>query len=111
MTPEFVKACSLDVSQLSDLVNGILSVNRFCGLFSQPLGHVIVRGQVEEVWGYNEDQVALVIPHPTDFGSRVLVTLGTSTIDRIINVIKESKIDELLVSINGSRVCHLLASH
>ena len=32
----------------------------------------------------------LVIPDPTNFGPRVLVTLGTTTINRIINVIKET---------------------
>ena len=63
------------------------------------------------MWGYNEDQVALVIPDPTDFGSRVLVTLVTLTINQIINVIKQSKKDELSDSLNGLRISHLLASH
>ena len=60
-----------------------------------------MRVQVEGVQGCNEDQVALVIPDPTDFGSRVLVTLDTLTINEIINMIKESEIDELSVSLNG----------
>ena len=70
-----------------------------------------MRVQVVGVWGYDKDQVALVIPDPTDFGSRIPVTLGTPTINQIINVIKESKIDKLLVSLNGSRVSHILNSH
>ena len=41
----------------------------------------------------------------------VPVTLGTLTINWIINMIKESKIDELSVSLNRSRISHLLASH
>ena len=61
--------------------------------------------------GYNEDQVALVIPDSTTFGSRVLVTLGTPTTNQIMNIIKESKIDELSVSLNGSEISHLLAGH
>ena len=64
---------------------------------------------MEEVWGYDGDQVALVIPDSTAFGSRVLVTLGTPTINQIINMIKDSKTDELLASLNGSRISHLLA--
>ena len=56
---------------------------------------VIIRVQVEGVWGYDEDQVALVILDSTGFGSWVLVTLGTPTINWIINMIKESEIDEL----------------
>ena len=111
MTPEFVEACSLDSSPLSNLVDGTMSVDGFCRLFSQSLVYIIMRVQVEGVWGYDEDQVALVIPDPSDFGSRVLVTLGTLTINQIINVIKESEIDEMLVSLNRSRISHLLASH
>ena len=34
VTPEFIKACSLDVGPLSDLVNGTLKINGFRGLFS-----------------------------------------------------------------------------
>ena len=76
--------------------------------FSQPLGYIIVRVQVEGVWDYDEDQVALAIPDSTVLGSWVTVTLGTPT-KWIINVIKESKINELLVSLHGSGMAPLLA--
>ena len=66
--PEFVKAHSLDMSPLSELVDSTLKINRFRELFSQPLGYVIIRVQVEGVKGYNEDQVVLVIPDLTTFG-------------------------------------------
>ena len=61
--------------------------------------------------GLNEDQVALVVPDPTEFSSQVQVILGTSTINQIINVIKESEIDELSVSLHGLRISYLLACH
>ena len=61
MTPEFTKACSLDMGPLSNLVDGTFKINGFGGLFSQPLGYVIIRVQLEGVKGYNEDQVALVM--------------------------------------------------
>ena len=64
---------------------------------------------MEGVRGYDEDQVALVIPNPTEFDSQVLVILGTLTITWIINVTKESEIDELSVSLNGSGISYLLA--
>ena len=73
------------------------------------MGYVIIRVQVEGVNGYDKDQVALLIPDLTAFGSRVLVKLGTPTINQIVNVIKESDIDEFFVSLNGSRISHLLA--
>ena len=108
---EFVKAHSLDVGPLSDLVDDILKINGFGGLFSQPLGYLIIMVQVEGVKGYNEDQVALVIPDSMAFGSRVPATQGTATINKIVNIIKESEIDELSVSLNGSRISHLQAGY
>ena len=64
---------------------------------------------MEGVAGYDKDQVALVVPDSTGFGSQVLVTLGTPTINQIINVIKESEADEFSVSLTGSRIAQLLA--
>ena len=58
---------------------------------------------------YNEDEVALVVPDSHHFGSWVPVTLGIPTINQIISVIKESEIDEMLVSLNGLRMAWLLA--
>ena len=80
-------------------------------LFSWPLGYVIMRVQVEGVKGYNKDQVVLVVPALTAFGSRVPVILGTPTINWIMNVIKENEINELSFSLTGLRISHLLAGH
>ena len=66
---------------------------------------------MEGVKGYNKDQVALVVPGATDFHSQVPVILGTQAISQIINVIKESEIDKLSVSLNGFRISQLLACH
>ena len=92
-----------------DLGHGTLGINGFGGVFSRPLGYIIIRIQVERVQGYDKDQVVLVVPDSTIFGSQVLVTLGTPTINWIINVIKESKINELSASLNGLRIAQLLA--
>ena len=78
-------------------------------MYTWPLVYVIIRAQVEGVRGYDEDQVALVEPDSMTFGSWVPVILGTPTINRIINVIKEIEIDELSASLNGSRIAWLLA--
>ena len=110
VTPEFVKVHSLDVGPLSNLVDHTLKINGFGGLFSWPMGYVIIRVQVEGVRDYDEDQVALVIPDLTAFGLSP-VTLGTPTINQIVNVFKESEIDEPSVSLNGLRISHLLAGH
>ena len=109
VTTEFIKICCLDVGPLSDLADGTPGINGFGGVFSQPLGYIIIRVQVEGVWGYIEDQVALIIPDSIVFGSQMPVTLGTPTINQIINKIKESETDELSASLNGSRIAQLLA--
>ena len=81
VTLEFVEVHSLDVGPLSNLSDGTLGINGFGGVFPQPLGYVIIRVQVKGVQGYDADQVALVIPDSTGFGSWVLVNLGTPTIN------------------------------
>ena len=95
-TTGFIKAHSLDVGPLSDLVNGTMGINGCLRSILSALGLHHHKGQAEGVWGYNKDQVALVIPDSTIFGSQELVTLGTPTINWIINVIKKSEINEWL---------------
>ena len=94
----------MDIGALSNLSNDNLGIIGFRGVFSWTLGHILIRVQVEGVWGYDKDQRALVVPDSTGFGSEVLVTQDTPTINQIINMIKESEINELLVSLNGLRI-------
>ena len=68
-----------------------------------------MRFQIEVVQGYDKDQVDLIIPDLTTFAARVPVTLGTPTINWSVNVIKESEIDELSISLNELSIYHLLA--
>ena len=102
----------MDVGLLSDLADSTLGINGFGGVFSQPLGYIIKRIHVEGVWGYDNDQLALVIPDSTIFGSQVLVTLGTLSINWIINVIKKAKSVscQLLDLIGDSPVVDMSAS-
>ena len=70
-----------------------------------------IRIQVEGVQGCdNEDQVAIASWQTLlALGSEYQLTLGTPSIKQIINMIKESEIDELSVSLNGLRIAQLLA--
>ena len=45
-----------------------------------PLGFVIVRLQVMEVAGYDEDVVFLVVPDDSAFDKRVPLVMGTCTL-------------------------------
>ena len=61
------------------------------------------------VQGYNEDQIALLVPDVLNFVERIPVILGTPTISHIINVMKEREIDTLVMPWVNARVAHLLS--
>ena len=58
---------------------------------------------------YDEDVVFLVVPNESEFGQRVPLVIGTCTIGRIINVIRESEIDHLSMPLATVRMVQLLS--
>ena len=74
-----------------------------------PIGYVITWIQVDAVQGYDEDQIALVIPYLSNLVAWVPVILGTSMIGHIMNVIKESEMDMLVTPLVNTQVAYLLA--
>ena len=48
--------------------------------YTRPLGYVVIPVQVDGVWGYDEDQIALIILDFSNFVTRVSIILGTPTI-------------------------------
>ena len=75
----------------------------------QPLGYIIFQVQVEEVQGYNEDQITVVVPDLSNFAARVPIILGTPTISHVVNVMKEREIDALATPLANVWVAHLLS--
>ena len=65
--------------------------------------------QVDGVWGYDEDQIALVIPDFSNFATRVLVILGTPTVGCVVNVMREAEMDALAMPWANATAAHLLA--
>ena len=53
----------------------------------------MVQVQFPGIPSYDEDQVALVIRDGSEFSHRVPVIIWTPTIDRVVRVLKESKMD------------------
>ena len=45
--------------------------------------------------GYDEDVVFLGVPDESVFGKRIPLVIGTCTLARVINVIKESEMDQI----------------
>ena len=76
--------------------------------YTQPLGYIIVWVQVDGVQGYDEEEIALVVPDELKFAKWIPVILGTPTISHIVNIIKEREIDTLEMPWVNARVAHLL---
>ena len=94
--PGYVCQHEFPVLPLHDHVDHPLNLVGLGGMRTCLLGFKILRVQVNEMAGYNEDMVFLVVPDELEFSQCVPIVIGTCTLGRIINVIKESKMDRLL---------------
>ena len=109
ITPAFVQQYGFPVLPLEYLVDHQLNLVGLGRKRTSPLGFIILHMQVQEIAGYNEDIVFLVVPDESEFGRRVPLVIGTCTIGRIINVIWESDIDHLLMLWATARMAQLLS--
>ena len=107
--PRYVKECSLPVGLITDLMGAKVACMGLGNAYTRPLGYVIIQVQVDRVWGYDEDQIALIIPDFSNFAIRVPIILGTPTIGRVINVMKKAEMDALAMLWANARAAHLLA--
>ena len=73
--------------------------------YTRLLGYVVILVQVDGVQGYDEDQIALVIPDISNFATRVPVI---PTISCVVNVMREAEIDALVMPWVNARAAHLL---
>ena len=96
VTPQLVEALGLEVLPMEDLVGDqkecIIGVG---GSAVQPKGYVVVNLQVDTTNNYNEDAIAIVIPDASRFASQVPMIIGTCTLGRVVEVMKESELDTL----------------
>ena len=72
----------------------------------EPTGFVIMNVRVLCVRGYDEDQIAIVLDDPGI--KECAVILGTPTLYRVMEVIKESEISRLAMPWASSRVSWLM---
>ena len=110
ITPTYAHKRGMDIMSLDSLAQEIGGqippIRDIGGIMARPEGFVMINVQIPCVKGYNEDQIAIVMDDPglKDF----LVILGTPTIFRVMEVIKESKISKLAVPWASSRVSWLM---
>ena len=109
--PRYVSEHSLQVGLITDLMGSKVACMGLGNAYTRPLGYVVIWVQVDRVWGYNEDQIALVILDFSNFATRVPVILGMPTIGLVVNVMREVEMDALAMSWANARVAHLLTVH
>ena len=97
--PTYAQEWGMDIMSLEYLaeeISGAIPHISGIGCISvEPVGFVMMNVKVPGITGYNEDQIAIVMDNPgmTEW----LVILGTATIYRVMEVIKESEISKLAV--------------
>ena len=110
ITPAYAHKRGMDIMSLDSLaqeVGGKLPpILGIGGIMVDPEGFVMMNVKVPCVKGYNEDQIAIVMDDPGMKDWPVI--LGTPTIFRIMEVIKESEISKLAVPWASSRVSWLM---
>ena len=109
ITPRYVKEHSLPVGPITDLMGSKVTCIGLGNAYRRPLGYVIIWVQVDGVGGYDKDQIALIIPDHSNFAMRVPIILGTPTIGRVVNMMKEVEMDALATPWANARLAHLLA--
>ena len=89
----YINEHSLQVGPITDLMGSKVTCVGLGNAYTWPLGYVVIRVQVDEVQGYDEDQIALVILDFSNLATRVPVILGTPTIGQVIDIMKEAEMD------------------
>ena len=110
ITPAYAQEQGMDIMSLDYLAEeiggAILHISGIGGISVEPVGFVMMNVKVPGVAGYDEDQIAIVMDDPgmTEWS----VILGTPTIYRVMEVIKESEISKLALPWASSRVSWLM---
>ena len=107
--PGYVHQHEFPMLLLCDLVDHPLNLVGLDGTRTHLLGFVTLRVQVKEITSYDEDIVFLVVSDESEFSQHVPIMIGTCTLGRIINVIKESEMNRLSTPWAMVRASHLLS--
>ena len=110
ITPAYAQERGMDIMSLDYLawkIGGpIPPITGIGSIPVEPVGFVMMNVKMPCVQGYDEDQVTIIMDDPDM--SECLVILGTPTIYRVMEVIKESEISKLAVPWASSQVSWLM---
>ena len=80
ITLRYVKEHSLPMGLIANLMGSKVTCIGLGNAYTRPLGYIVIWVQVDGVQGYDEDQIALIVPDFSNFAMRMSVILGTLTI-------------------------------
>ena len=110
ITPAYAQEWGMDIMSLDYLaeeIGGAIPLIRGLGGISvEPIGFIMMNVKVPGIAGYDEDQIAIVMDDPGMMEWPVI--LGTPTLYRVMEVIKESEISKLAVPWASSHVSWLM---
>ena len=105
VTPEYAYKRGMAIHPMTRISKetgqAIPPIQGIAGMLVDPVGFVMMNVRVPCVRGYNEDQIAVVLNDP--WMEKCPVILGTPTLYRVMEVIKESEISQLAVPWTASR--------
>ena len=73
---------------------------------AEPLGFTLLRVQIEGMPHYDEHQVVFILDDPSAFSARIPVILGTPTINRVVQTMKESEMHDAPTEWQTARVTY-----
>ena len=110
--PAYVRQHNLGVCPISELDHSLnpfrdhIPLVGLGGGRTEPLGFTLTRVQVEGMPHYDEQQVLFVLDDPSPFSARTAVILGTPTINRVVQTMKESEMHSAPVEWQTARVAY-----
>ena len=77
-----------------------------CSRQMEPISFTMMRVQIEGMPLYDEQQVVFVLDDPSAFSARIPVILGTPTINRVVQTMKESEMHSAPMEWQMARVAY-----
>ena len=112
VTPAYVHEHKLGVRPISELdhtLNSFQDRIPLVGLgggWVEPLGFTLMRVQIEDMPHYDEQQVIFVLDDPRGFSTGIPVILGTPTINRVVQTMKETEMHSAPTEWQTARVAY-----
>ena len=110
--PAYVRQHNLGVHPITELDHSLnpygdhIPLVGLGGGQAELLGFTLMRVQIEGMSHYNEHQVIFILDDPSTFSTRIPVILGTPTINRVVQTMKETEMHSAPMEWQSARVAY-----